>query len=44
MSIIKVGLPFSYFSMKKNIERFSWFLTYKNDFENQICATFDLKN
>ena len=43
MSIIKVGLPFLYSSIQKKSERFGEFLT-TFDFENQNCATFDLKN
>ena len=30
-----------YFSTKKILERFEWFLTLKIDFENQILALFD---
>ena len=42
MPVIKVGLPFLCYSMKKKSEGFRQFLTDKNDFENQNCATFDL--
>ena len=31
-----------YSSMKKNWERFRWFLTWKIDFESQILALFDI--
>ena len=37
MPIIKVGLLFLYFSMKKKSEGFLQFLTWKNDFESQNC-------
>ena len=37
----EVGIPFLNSSMKKKID---WFLTKKNEFENQNCALFDLRN
>ena len=41
MSITK-GVPLnSYSSMKKNLERFGYFLTLKIDFESQNFAIFD---
>ena len=39
MSLIKAAVPF--LIQKKKSERFKQFLTYKNDFENQICVIFD---
>ena len=41
MSITKNELLSWYYSMKKNWERFRWFLTSKIDFESQILALFD---
>ena len=41
MSITKNVLLNSYSSMKRKMERFQWFLTWKTDFESQILALFD---
>ena len=41
MSMTKGVLIRSYSSMKKNLERFGYFLTLKIDFESQNFAIFD---
>ena len=41
MILTKNALLKSYFSIKKNSERFEWFLTWKINFESPILALYD---